>query len=240
MNEMRIILTAGALALVSALPGLAASKFAAPKGCTVYQTVQMRSCQVSHHYRCEGDAAGDQWSVYLDANGPYYMSRIDAETRWIESFDLTTGEKDGITGEIDPASFSTLIETGRDSYDFTTTSSSGEVRRYAGFDELTGETVTIDGVTLERTRFDLTAHGADGKMIWRRTGQQLVHRDWRIFFADRESFENSFGDKADLTDTPVTFAGPGDKGFLTGKPDYDCDAMMTQDGATDGVIHVRY
>lgn len=234
MNEMRIILTAGAVALLSAAPGLAASKFAAPKGCAVYQTVQMRGCQVSQHYRCEGDAAGDQWSVYLDANGPFYMSRIDSETRWMESFDLTSGEEDRIADETDPASFSTLLETGRDTYDFTTTSGNGEVRRYAGFDELTGETVVIDGVTLERTRFELTASGADGQMLWQRTGRQLVQRDWRIFFADKESFENGFGDKADVTETPVTFAGPGDKGFLAAKPEYDCDAMMTWLAPQDG------
>ncbi|MGL4281192.1 MAG: hypothetical protein ACRCS0_12555, partial [Albidovulum sp.] len=53
-------------------------------------------------------------------------------------------------------------------------------------------------------------------------------RDWRIFFADKEKFENSFGDKSELTDTPVTFAGPEDKGFLAAKPEYDCDAMMTE------------
>ncbi|MGL4280496.1 MAG: hypothetical protein ACRCS0_09025, partial [Albidovulum sp.] len=219
MSDMRIILTASAFALLSAMPGLAASKFAAPKGCTVYQTVQMRNCQVSHHYRCEGDAAGDQWTVVLDANGPFYLSRIDAETRWVQSFDLTTGEEDRLGDETDPASFTTLLETGRDTYDFTTTSNSGEVRRYAGYDELTGETVVIDGVTLERTRFDLTASGADGTVLWQRSGQQLVHRDWRIFFADKEGFENSFGDKADVTDTPVTFAGPGDKGYLAARPE---------------------
>lgn len=55
MSDMRIILTASAFALLSAMPGLAASKFAAPKGCTVYQTVQMRGCQVAQLYHCEGD-----------------------------------------------------------------------------------------------------------------------------------------------------------------------------------------
>jgi len=78
MTKMRSIMTGGTLALISALPAFAGGKFAAPKGCTVYQTVQMRSCQVSNHYRCDGDAAGDQWSVYLDGDGPFYMSRIDA------------------------------------------------------------------------------------------------------------------------------------------------------------------
>jgi hypothetical protein len=228
MTTVRIIVTGGAFALLSAFPALAAGKFAAPKGCTVYQTVQMHNCQVSHLYRCDGDGAGDQWSVYLDGDGPFYMSQIDSETRWLDSYDLTSGERDQIQEETDPASFSTLLETGRDTYDFTTKSSSGELRRYKGFDELTGEKVVIDGVTLERTRFDLTATDPDGKMIWHRTGQQLIQRDWRLFFADRESFENGFGDKSDVRDTPVTFAGPGEPGFLAAKPEYDCDAMMTR------------
>lgn len=228
MASQRHLITLAALALLPPLPAVAAGKFVAPKGCTVYQTVQMHNCQVSHHYRCEGDAAGDQWSAYLDADGPFYLSRIDSETRWIDSYDLTTGARDQLSSETDPASFSALLSTGRDTYDFTTKSSSGEVRRYSGFDELTGETVVIDGVTLERTRFDLTATGADGAMIWHRTGEQLVQRDWRLFFADRESFENGAGDRTEVRDTPVTFAGPGEAGFLAEKPEYDCDAMMTR------------
>jgi hypothetical protein len=228
MTKMRIIVTGGALALLSAVSAEAAGKFAAPKGCTVYQTVQMHSCQVSNHYRCDGDAAGDQWSVYLDGDGPFYMSRIDSETRWIDSYDLTSGERDQILEESDPASFTQLLETGRDAYDFTTKGSSGEVRRYKGFDELTGEKVVIDGVTLERTRFDLTATDVAGKMIWHRAGEQLIQRDWRLFFADHESFENGAGDKTEVRDTPVTFASPGQPGFLASTPEFDCDAVMTQ------------
>ena len=228
MTAMRTFGLGGALALLTALPAFAAGKFAAPKGCTVYQTVQMHNCQVSNHYRCDGDAAGDQWSIYFGGDGPFYMSRIDSETRWVDSYDLTTGQRDQLIDETDPASFTTLLETGRDTYDFTTRSTSGEVRRYAGFDELTGETVVIDGVALERTRFDLTARGPEGELIWRRQGQQFIQRDWRIFFADRETFENGLGDRVEIADTPVTFAGPGEPGFLSTKPDYDCDAMMTE------------
>ncbi len=228
LREMRILVASSAIALLWAMPALAAGKFAAPKGCTVYQTVQMHNCQVSNHYRCDGDAAGDQWSIYFGGDGPFYMSRIDPETRWIDSYDLTTGERDQLLDEADPASFSSLLESGRDSYEFTTKSSSGEVRHYSGFDEMTGEKVVIDGVTLDRTRFDLTAKGPDGELLWHRQGQQLVQRDWRIFFADRETFENGFGDRREIADTPVTFAGPGEPGFLSTKPEYDCDAMMTE------------
>lgn len=225
MLSQRHLLTVAAVLL--AAPAFAGGKFAPPAGCEAFATVQLRNCQVSQHYRCEHDAPGDQWAVYMDGDGPYYMSRIDAETRWIESYDLTTGERDELSSETDPASFTTLITTGRDDYDFTTESNTGEIRHYTGFDELTGETVTIDGVTLERTKFDLTARTPDGDLIWHRSGRQLIHRDWRLFWADREDFENGFGDRETVIDTPVDFALPGDKGFLASEPIYDCDMMMT-------------
>ena len=66
----------------------------------------------------------DQWAVYAGAEGPYYMSKIDSETRWLESYDLIAGESDQMGDETDPASFSTLLEGGRDDYDFTTLRSS--------------------------------------------------------------------------------------------------------------------
>jgi len=206
----------------------AAGKFAPPKGCEVFTTVQMRNCQVSQHYRCDGDPVGDQWAVYMDGDGPYYLSQIDDETRWLQSMDLFTGEVDKLLSEVDPASFTTLLQSGRDDYDFRTESSTGEIRRYSGFDQLTGEKVVIDGVTLERTKFDLTAYTDDGDMIWHRTGKQLIHRDWRLFWADRESFENAFGDTDTVVDTPMQFAGPGDKGYLSAEPVYDCENLMTE------------
>lgn len=224
-SQLHLLGLATAVLLTS--PAHAGGKFAAPAGCEVYATVQMRNCQVSQHYRCESDAPGDQWAAYLDGEGPFYLSRIDTETRWLESYDLTTGEQDTLMSEADPASFTTLITTGRDDYDFTTESSTGEVRRYTGYDQLTGEKVTIGGVVLERTTFDLTARSAEGDLIWHRVGKQFVHRDWRVFWADTEEFENGFGDRETVTDTPIAVAQPGDKGFLSTEPIYDCDMQMT-------------
>lgn len=227
MTHLGTIIGAAVLAFFPALPALASGKFAAPQGCAVYATVQMRSCQVSQHYRCAGDAEGDQWAAYLDGDGPYYVSRIDNETRWIESWDLITGETDRLLSEADPASFTALLNTGRDDYDFRTESNTGEVRRYAGHDELTGEKVVIDGVPLEVTRFDLTAYADDGAMLWRRNGVQLIHREWRIFWSDRERFANAAGDEVETISTPVKFDLPGDKGFRAAEPIYDCDMTMT-------------
>ncbi|MCW3781376.1 hypothetical protein [Defluviimonas salinarum] len=228
MTRIGAIIGLGVLALGPALPASAGGKFKAPEGCEVFTTVQLRGCQVSQHYRCEKDQPGDQWAVYLDQDGPFYASRVDAETRWVESYDLTTGERDTILSEADPASFTMLLATGRDDYDFRIKSSTGEVRHYTGWDTLTGEAVTIDGVVLERTRFDLTAEAEDGTVLWHRSGQQFVHHDWRLFFADQETFEAGSGETESRTDTPVDFAFPGDKGFLATEPSYDCNMTMTE------------
>lgn len=223
------------LVIACAAPALAAGSFQPPEGCTAYVTVQHANCQVSHHYRCNSDAAGDQWAVYAGSDGPYYQSRIDVETRWMESFDLFSGESDRIGAESDPASFSTLLVTGRDDFDFSTEANTGEVRRHVGYDRLAGGLVRIDGVTLEGTEFELMTYAADGSLLHRRTGRQLINRDWRIFFADAERFENAFGDREDSRSTPMTFAFPGEKGFLAGMPQFGCDELMTGDWSLEPV-----
>ncbi|MCV2867341.1 hypothetical protein OEW28_01700 [Defluviimonas sp. WL0002] len=222
MTHLRTVLALGACC--AALPA-AAGQFPLPQGCTAYATVQMRSCLVSQHYRCAGEPEGHQWAVQADGQGPYFANLIDAETRWLQSYDLYTGEQDQLAEERDPASFTELLESGRDEFDFFTESSFGELRRYVGHDRLTGRTETIDGIVLEQTEFELSAFDADGGLIWTRTGNQFVHRGWRIFFPGTEHFENSFGDTVDTVENPVEFALPGDKGFLEDEPKYDCDTL---------------
>ncbi len=219
---------ATALAVLCAVPAMAGSDrpFAAPAGCDVFATVQTLNCRVLQLFRCAGDAAGDQWMTNLDGEGPYYSARIDSETRWMESIALETGEVDRI-GAIaaDPASFTALLATGRDDWDFTVESSTGEVRRYVGYDRLTGDSVTIDGVPLEQTQFESKTYAMDGSFIEQSEGGQLIHRDWRRFFSDTEVFVNAFGDKANVRDTPVEFAFPGDKGFLSQVPVHECGVV---------------
>jgi hypothetical protein len=229
MGEM--MKTALALFVISSLPAAAAGKFVVPEGCEAFVTVQHADCQVSHHYTCADDASGDQWAVYSGPEGPFYMSRIDRETRWMESHDLITPESDALEDETEPASFTALLETGRDDFDFTTRSSTGEVRRYVGQDRLTGRRKTIDGLDLERTEFRLDTFDAEGNFLHRREGQQLISRDWRLFFGDSERFENSYGDVENSVSTPMTFSLPGEKGFLDATPQFGCNEMMTGDPA---------
>ena len=209
--------------MLSAAPALAAGSFIAPKGCHVYVTVQHSDCQVSNHYRCDADTEGEQWSVYGGPQGPFYMSKIDSETRWIEDADLTTGERGRLGQEIDPASLSELLATDLDSYDFSVESSSGEVKRYQGYDHLTGKNVKIGPVALEQTEFELTTYDQGGKQLTHRKGNQFINRDWRVFFSDVEQIETAAGEKGSIKSTPVAFAFPGDAGFESQAPKIGCD-----------------
>lgn len=213
-----------------ALPAFAGGPvYQPPAGCSLEMTVQLRACQVVNHFRCSADPAGERHASFADGQGEFFQSHIDAETQWLESRSPRYGERNRLdAGQTrDPASFSELLATGRDAYDFVTLSQQGETRRYTGFDELTGQTVTVDGIALERTRFRMRVVDGAGKLVALREGRQFINREMRLFFGDAENMQNAEGDTTSSYDAPVTFAFPGDKDFGATKPEYDCDMMMT-------------
>lgn len=225
---------------LSLLAAPAAADFVPPAGCTAWLTVQSRSCLVSNHFRCDQDAPGDQWREDARINGPYFVGRIDAETQWVESH-----SSDGTVDRLapnppDPASFSDLIATGRDTYHFTTENSAGYTQTMRGQDTLPGQTVVIDGVTLERTTYKIEARYGDGSFSYASQGSEFIHRDWRMFLAG--TGETDYGDGNGFLPydfTPVEFHFPGDPGFGERVPKYDCNDMTAQAPAARDVIRVR-
>ena len=228
---MTFLVAAAALAAGLAaipLPGHAGT-FTPPQGCRLEYTVQNRGCSVGQYYRCEADPQGDQRSAYFGKDGPTHLSRIDAETRWMQTADPRTGIEDWLVAEAeDHASFSNLLATGRDDFDFWTKSSTGERLHHVGHDELTGEVVTIDGVELEKTRFKLTTSNAAGEVLIEREGQQFVSRANRRFFGGIESQRDWTGRHLETNDSPAAFSFPGEAGFGSTTPQFDCDMLMTQ------------
>jgi hypothetical protein len=221
-------LAAGTAAMLTlpVLPAQAAN-FTPPAGCKLEVTVQNRGCSVSQHYRCSADTAGDQWVTYFTPEGPTFQSRIDRETRWMESTDLRTGLTDVLEDQAqDHASFSTLLDSGQDDFDFWTRSNSGERLHHVGHDELTGETVQVDGVTLEVTRFELTTYSESGQVLIQRRGQQFISRTQGRFYGGVETSEDWTGAVQQTNDSPVTFSFPGHPGFGSTTPEYDCDLQM--------------
>ena len=214
----------------SAAPGV----FSPPPGCNGWLTVQSRGCRVSNHYRCDADAPGDQWRADFDQEGIFFVSRIDRETQWVESFDMfPTSRQVLLPNPADPASFSTLLSTGIDTFDFGLSVEDGSQSVVRGFDKLTGRNVTIDGVTLDETEFDYTETAQDGSVLHKARGHEYINRDWRIFLSGISEWEGPDG-MLPVDGTPRQFLFPGEPGFFSTEPIFDCDATMSGlDGDAD-------
>ena len=216
------------IGLMFAPIGVQAAEFQLPAGCNAYLTVHDASCQVDHHFRCEGDDEGIQRRVTLSEDGMTFMGQIDPETQWIESFHALSGHTEVLeSNPADPASFSALIATGDDDFDFYTSSKEIGRTRYIGNDHLTGRTVEIDGVTLEETAYALTAYSPEGVEQWTVQGNEFISRDWRMFLSG-PGVVTTPTEKFEKDGTPVEFIFPGEAGFLTTKPKHGCGVMMSQ------------
>lgn len=204
-------------------------RFPVPEGCTAFLTVQARSCLISHHWRCDGDPEGSHWRATLDQEGAFYLNYTDAEFRWLRAFNLRNGAQHTlIEPEEDPASMSALLETGRDTMVFSIREERAEgifQRDYTGFDALSGATVTVDGEELLVTEFAYQWQTEAGP---RETeGSQFVSPRLGLFFGGLETVTTPSGDVFEGNYSPVEFSEPGEPGFLSTEPQYDCGDMMS-------------
>ena len=216
------------LALTFSVPVAAhAGSFTPPQGCTTTLTVQSRGCYVANYYTCEADPKGDQWRADFDQEGVFFLSRIDSETQWVESIELNPTVTQTLDpNPKDPASFSSLLATGRDDFDFSLSKDNGEHSNVTGYDQLTGRTVTIDGVTLEETQYEYAETDDAGTLIRKSRGHEYISREWRRFFSGTLDWWDGT-DWQPLNGEPVQFIQPGEKGFAATQPLFDCDAQMS-------------
>lgn len=211
----------------AAAPAAAQDRFSLPVGCDAFLTVQLRSCVVSHHFTCAADAPGIQRRVDLTEEGLVYAGAIDAETQWIESFHVASGHSERLAPDpADPASLTELMRSGVDSYDFTTLSEEIGPTRYAGEDRLTGEVVTIDGVTLHRTEFRIAATAPDGSLLWSSEGSEYVSEDYRMFVSGTGTVTTP-DETWEVDESPVEFIFRGEPGFLSPRPKHGCGLTMS-------------
>lgn len=216
-----------AAALLLANPA-SARVWKAPEGCEVFMTVQSRSCSVSNYYTCQGDAAGDQWRADFDQEGIFFRSRINYETQWVESFDINPPDRQYLVeGAADPASFSELIAKGRDDFEFSLQRDSGLFTTVQGYDALTGESVTIDGMPLLQTEFEFAEYDEAGNEHRAGRGFEYVSPELRLFFSGPGEVKID-GEWLPIDSSPMDFIHPGETGFGSTQPLYDCDALTAQ------------
>ncbi|MEO0487643.1 MAG: hypothetical protein AAF092_17220 [Pseudomonadota bacterium] len=211
--------------ILTALPA-AAEQTTLPEGCTGFVTIQYKLCSVTHHYTCQGDPAGIQHRMDMDEDGPYFISTIDEEAQWVESYAVRSGELDRLMPDAtDPMSYTDLAQTGRDDFDFSTISNFGNELRYRGYDRLTGETVVIDDVPLLRTENYARAMTPDGTVQWEARGNEYIHLDWRLFLGGQSVRQTPEGPII-RDNAPMEFHFPGDDGFLSDTPKFNCGALI--------------
>lgn len=216
-------------ALLLADPVAGSDTFIPPVGCTGVVTVQSRGCELDNIYICSADTAGDSWRVSFHQNGPVYIGRIDAETQWMESIDLVPVTRREVIEQpaADPASLSELLATGTDAFDFNMRGEGGRVTRVVGFDQLTGEEVVIDGETLLRTRFsaryESTITGTSEI-----EGNEYVSAKLGRFFSGSYRHTSADGAVQEWANDPVEFIYPGEPGFFSKTPLYECEASLAR------------
>lgn len=214
-----------ALLTVTAAPAFAGT-WTAPEGCQVFMTVQAKACRVSQHYRCEGDAPGDQWRADFDQEGVFFYSRIDSEGQWVESYTLNPTVRQRLDAvATDRASFSELLSNGVDTWDFAMSRDDGSASRAQGYDRLTGKTAVIDGITLSQTEVEFVETDIMGNTVRRSRGNEYIHPEWRLFFAGPGETDLGDGQWRPIDGSPVDFIFPGEDGFLDTQPKYDCDVL---------------
>ena len=221
-------MTRALLALLLTAAPVTAGTFTPPEGCETFLTVQSKGCRVSNHYICAADPKGDQWRTDFDQEGPFFTSRINAEAEWVESFELNPPVRQTLDpNPADPASFSALVSTGRDDYIFGLSDDTGERTRVRGSDTLTGRTVVIDGISLQETAFDFTETDLSGNVLRRSRGNEYISAEWRLFFSGPSEWDPGDGTFVPLDGSPMQFIFPGEPGFASTQPLFDCDAVMS-------------
>jgi len=226
---MRMQTTVAALgALFLGLPAAAAS-FTPPQGCTTFLTVQNKSCSVSLQWRCDNAPNDEFWTATYSLDGLESIVSYSGDYQWLTAIYLWDSSREEFSPPAaDPISISTLLRSGSDTFDFTmrrTVDDQSYDVRVVGADVLTGETTEIDGYALDlvNTRVEIIAD--DGTVEYKSAGTQYVSRSLRQFFLGTESVFETDGSSTEYVDRPVDIIEPGEPGFGSTVPLYDCNQL---------------
>ena len=206
------------LALLAA-PAMA-QDYVPPAGCEAILTVQGQSCTARHVMRCADNPGGFTVAV-VGAPGIVAFTVFDGGSMATRSEDRETGEVFSANPVADPLDVIAAVQTGADSFDMTVTrDSDGLQYRHVGEFHRDGDPVLIGG----RQLWPL----AGTRTISNPAGDQSVTMHNTMLFDP--ALRITFGAQAHRADTgvltqdwtPVTFALPGEPGFLTMEPAYGC------------------
>ncbi len=205
---------------------VSAQSFSVPDGCEGVLTVQQHGCVMVNVWQCEADPKGDKWIALIGEGGVFSIQHVDDEFQWLESF-KPSGTENLEMPAPDPASVTELLENGVDTWDFVINKDEG-AERNVGYDALTGLEVVIDGEPLLQTEFEGKTLSIDGDLIEEGTGRQYISAKHRMFFFGENWRPDAPDDVVNLA--PIDFIYPGEAGFFSQRPVYDCGIIESRFG----------
>ncbi len=197
--------------------------FTMPRGCELIVIMQAPGCFASVIYSCEGDAQGTRRIADMVAEGMTYHSSVDAVYTWIDGFDPATGEYFETEMPVaDTIDVDALVANGVNSFAITQVNrANGERQHFRGYDWLTGNETTIDGVRLLEAEFRMAATFDDGSPYFSAEGTEWVEPDLGLFFTGDVWYD---GDASEVYEnTPIEFVFPGEPGDTAYQPRYGCN-----------------
>lgn len=223
-GTMQAVAAAAALAL--ATPS-GAVDFSAPEGCEAFMTIQSRGCSVSLLWRCEARAERGVWEASFSPEGLGSVVSYDNDYQWLDAAYTWDNSREVFAPPAtDPISVSELLATGLDTFDFNMHRATPDRRydiRVTGADRLTGETVTIDGFEMEEVETRLEIIDDAGETEYASKGTQYYSRELGMFFLGPEEVTGADGVPSTYDDRPIDIILPGEPGFGSTTPLYDCN-----------------
>lgn len=216
--------------LTPALPAQAADGVV-PKGCAAFMTVQSRSCTVEILWRCDAEPEGHHWSAAFDQQGLLAVSGYDDQYQWLDTSYMWDNSREILLDSEDPIHMDDLLAEGIDTFAFTVRRSQAgmtQMLKVIGADQLTGKTVTIDGIALEELSTQLRYFAEDGSTDYQSQGRQYVSRDLRLFFSGLDEVIADDGGTIEYDYSPVDIIHPDDPGFGSTTPLYGCEEIKTR------------
>lgn len=224
MNRLFVAATAAALGFPAC--GFAAD-FEPPKGCETFLTVQSKQCAVSNLYRCNEAQDGRFWEVVHSSDGLESIVEYDGDYQWVSAYYAWERATESFMPPAeDPISRAALIGDGIDTFRFNMhRSAPGEDRTITivGADQLTGRTTSIDDVELEAVSTQLRILSEDGEVEYHARGVQFLSRALGLFFLGTEEVFEADGSATVYDGSPVEFINPGEPGFGSTLPFYECE-----------------
>ena len=222
---MRARILAGS-ALLTLATAAGAADFTTPAGCEAFMSVQDRGCTVSLLWRCEAGRAGGVWEASFSLEGLDSIVSYDDDYQWLDAAYSWDGSREKFAPPAsDPISVTELLETGLDTFDFNMHRATPDRRydiRVTGADRLTGETVTIDGFEMDEAQTQLEIVDDEGTTDYAPKGTQFYSRELGMFFLGPEEVVGADGVPGLYDDRPVDIILPGEPGFGSTMPLYDC------------------